>query len=165
MKSLLLLVLLLICSTINQSPVEETIAYSQSTISGVPGNEGGGPSPNAVPTTYFIYVVVKKGTKVSLTGVCVQGKSYDGTLKRVQTPVKIENDANVPTGGKDILVKKTPDDVYQVELRQAKICDCKDYGKNKLAQRDGVVVRLKSDESSWYGCIEKITPLRPAYAM
>jgi hypothetical protein len=148
-----------------QSPIKETVAYSRSTIGGVPVNQSAGSSPNPLPVTYLIYIVVKKGTPVVVSGVCVQGRSYNATLKRVETPVEIESDVAVPTDKKDILVGKTSDDAYQVEVGQAKAADCKEYGKDKLAQQGGVVVYLKSDETRWYGQTERIVPLRPGYAM
>ena len=162
----ILLVLTMATSCAAQSPVKETLAYRRETVRGAPGSgSGAASSQNPFPTSYFIYVVIKKGTAVSLAGVCVHRKFYDATWNRVESPVLIEHDVSVPTGEKDTLVKKTSDDVYQVELGQQKSPECKEQGKEKLAQRNEVVVFLKSGRSIWYGVVEKIVPLHPAAAM
>lgn len=162
----LFFLLLLTTSVMAQSPVKETIAYSRQTIPGIPGNDSGARAPqNPFPTSYFIYVVVKRGAVISTTGVLLQGKRYDATLKRVDSPVLIEHDVSVPTGKRDTLVKKTPDDVYHVELEEPRSPDGEEHAEDSLARRFEVVVCLKSRQSSWYGLVRKIVPLRSAAAM
>jgi len=160
------LLLVLTTSLMAQSPVKETLAYSRKTIPGTPGNNSGTQSSqNPFPVSYFIYVVVKKGVVISVTGVCLKGKRYDATWKKVDSPVLIEQDVGVPTGEKDTLVKETSDDVYQVELEKPKHPDGKDCTGDTLAQRHEVVVCLKSGGATWYGLATKIVPLHPAAAM
>jgi hypothetical protein len=160
------LLLVLTTSLMAQSPVGETLAYSRKTIPGTPGNNSGTQSSqNPFPASYFIYVVVKNGVVISVTGVCVQGKRYDATWKKVDSPVLIEQDVSVPTGKKDTLVKETSDDVYQIGLEEPKRADGKDCIRDKLAQRYEVVVCLKSGGATWYGLATKIVPLHPATAM
>lgn len=161
----LLFALGMVTSCAAQSPVKETLAYSRETIPGIPGKSGATSSQNPISTSFFIYVVIKKGATVSLAGVCVNGKSYLATWKRVESPVLIEHDASVPTGQKDTLVKKTSDDVYQLELGQQKSAECNAQGEENLAQRNDVVVFLKSGQSSWHGLADKLVPLHPAAAM
>jgi hypothetical protein len=153
-------------SLMAQSPVRETLAYSRKTIPGIPGNDSGAlPSQDPFPTSYFIYVVVKRGTVISVSGVCLQGKRYDATLHSVDAPVLSEHDVSVPTGKKDTLVQQTSDDVYRVEIGDRKgPCD-KNRSEGKLARRYEVVVCLKSGGSSWYGLVTRIVPLLPAAAM
>jgi len=163
MKSIGLLFLLVFAtSVIAQSPVKETLAYSRDTIPGIPGVS---PSQNPFPTSYYIYVVIKKGAPILATGACVRGKSYAATLKSVGSPVLIERDPGVPTGEKEILVKRTPDDVYQVELGEPRGSVCKESAEEKVAQPSEVEVFLKSGEAKWCGRAEKIVPLHPAHAM
>ena len=159
MKYLPVFLLVAIATSSCESPVKETLAYSRKTISGIPG----GPGQNPLPTSYLIYVVVKKGTTVSATGAYVQGKPYGATLKRVDSPVLVEHDVNVPTATKDTLVKKTSDDVYEVDLAEGAAASCGE-GADKLTQQHEVVVCLKSGSSSWYGLAAKIVPLQPVAA-
>lgn len=161
----LFLILAVATDTTAQSPVLKTLAYSRDTIRGTPESEmGTGSSQTPFPASYFIYVVVEKGTVVSVTGVCVKGKAYAATWKRVESPVMIEHDASVPTGKKDTLVEKTADDVYQVELGPMKAAGCKDNCDDQVAQRNQVVVFLKSGQAGWRGLAERIIPLQPAAA-
>lgn len=147
-----------------QSPVKTTLAYSRSTTPGAPPNQAES-SQNPFPTTYFIYVVLEKGTPISATGACVQGKRYAATLKKVDSPVVMEHDPNVRSDQKDVLVEKTMDDVYQVEVQESKSPDDKECAADKLAQENPVVVYLKSGRSACYGVAKKIVPLRPVAAM
>jgi hypothetical protein len=133
-----------------QSPVIQTVAYSRATISGIPGNQ------TPFPPTYFIYVVIKKGIPVSATGMCLRGSRYPATLRQVRSPVVIDHDVSVPTGKKDTLVKRTTNDVYQVEIGAP---------QGPCTQRHEVVVCLKSAGFRWYGMATKILPLAAAAAM
>lgn len=156
-----LIILALMVSAMAQTPVKATLAYSRSTIPGAPPNQAES-SQNPFPMTYFIYVVVEKGTPISATGVCVQQKRYAAALKKVDSPVVVEHDPNVRSDQKDVLVEKTADDVYQVELQEGKSPDC---AEDKLARENPVVVYLKSGHSTCYGVAKKIVPLRPVAAM
>ncbi len=148
-----------------QSPVKATFAYSRATVSGIPpAGRGAASAPSPFPATYFIYVVVKKGTEVSANTACVEGKLYAATLKKVAAPVIVEHDVAVPTGQKDTLVQPTPDDVYQVELQQRASRPCDLHAQDKLALSHGVVVRLQAGGSAWCAAARKIVPLPPAAA-
>ncbi|SRR6266576_1987984 len=157
MKRIYLISLLVLpTSVMAQSPVRETVAYSRKTNSGIPGN-------NPFPTSYYIYVVIQRGVAISLRGVCLQGTRYGASLRRVAAPVVIERDVGVPTGKKDTLVEKTPDDVYEVAITQPEGSCGKD--EEDLARRHEVVVCLASGASRWYGLVTKIVSLPPAAAM
>lgn len=163
MKFFLILVFLALgTAMLGESPVKATLAYSRETIPGTPtGNSG--QVQNPFPTSYLIYVVVQKGTPVSATGACVQQKCYKTTLSKVGSPVTIDQDPNVPTGKKDVLVQKTEDDVYKVELQgphDTGSQDCK-----KLASDNAVTIFLESGGTKWRAVAKKIVPLRPAAAM
>jgi hypothetical protein len=142
--------LLVQTSLMAQSPVKQTVAYSRATISGIPGNQ------TPFPPAYFIYVVINKGTPISATSICLRGTRYPATLRRVSSPIVVDHDVSVPTGKKDTLVKRTPDDVYQVDVGAA---------EGSCTQRHEVVVCLASAGSRWYGKATKIQPLKPAAAM
>jgi len=153
MKAWLLLALLALQVTLSaQSPVRKTLAYSRATLSGIPGE-----SPH--PPAYFIYVVVQRGTALSPIGVCVLGTRHDAVLRKVASPVVTEHDPNVRTGKRDTLVGKTSDDVYQVDVGEPKGPCGTDHPAGELAQRNEVVVCLKSSGSTWYGLASKIVPL------
>jgi hypothetical protein len=158
--------LLLTTNLMAQSPVKETFAYSRKTIPGPRGNDAGPMSTQSpFPTAYFIYVVAERGSVISVAGVFVQGKLYDASLKKVESPVVIDQDVSVPTGKKDTLVKKTPDDVYRIELEGPKVTSDKDLAVDNLAQQNQVVVCVKSGKANWYGVVKRIVPLHPAAAM
>lgn len=163
--------LALATSVMAQSPVKETLAYSRETIPGIPpGGPGapsgpGGAAPNPFPTTYFIYVVIERGTSVVATHACVLGKWYAAALKRVESPVMIERDPGLSTGEKETLVKRTSDDVYRVELQKPSAGACQHQSEEKKTHLREVMVYLQSGESKWLGRAEKIVSLRPARAM
>lgn len=146
-----------------QSPVKETLAYSRETIPGIP--PGGPRAQNPFPTTYYIFVVIQKGTPIRVTAACIRENRYAATLKKLESPVQVERDAGLPTGEKDTLVKKTSDDVYQVELGEPQASACKDHAAEKRSRRSEVAVFLESGEAKWCARAEKIVPLRPAHAM
>ena len=157
----LFLLLATATSLLAQSPVKETLAYSRSTLPGIPGAAA---SQNPLPTSYFIYVVVQKGAAVSIRGVCLKGEWRPGTGKRVASPVQVDRDVSVPTGQKETLVKATSDDVYQVELRGPNGRPCGARARAAWAEGNDVVVCLESGGSRWYGLASKIVPLHPAAA-
>ena len=167
MKWVYLLVLLVLSTyVVAQSPVKATFAYSRTTVPGIPpANRGAAAAQTPFPATYLIYIVVKKGAELFVAAVCVQGKRYPGTLTRVESPVVVEHDLSVRTGRKDVLVPETTDDVYQVELQQTAGQPCDLQTPDKLAEKHGVVLRLKAGQSTWYALSEKIVPLAPAAAM
>jgi hypothetical protein len=151
-----LCLLLLPAGVMAQSPVRQAFAYSRTTVAGIPGHA-------ALPTSYYIYVVVKRGAAVTLRAVCLRGSRYAATLRRVDAPVSVDHDVGVPTGKRDTLVAKTSDDVYQVDLTEP-TGSC---GKVQadLARHHEVVVCLTSGAAMWYGLVAKIVPLSPAAAM
>jgi hypothetical protein len=159
-----LIFLALMVGTMAQTPVKATLAYSRSTTPGAPSNQVES-SQNPFPTIYLVYVVVDKGAPISAIGVCVQQKRYEATLKKVDSPVVAEHDPNVRSDQKDVLVEKTTDDVYQVELQEGKSPAGTDCAVDKLARENPVVVYLKSGHSTCYGVAKKIVQLRPVAAM
>src|SRR5437867_9911774 len=95
MKFLSLLFLLAATRAIARPPMVETVAYSRSITPGIPpGNADGRSATNPFPVKYFIYVIVKKGTPVSIAGVCLKGQSYSAKLEQVQSPVVVPHDVN-----------------------------------------------------------------------
>ena len=118
MKSLSLLFLIAVidCS-VAQTPNVQAVAYSRSTTPGIPTGLGG-PAINSLPVRYYIYVAVEKGTPVSVSSVCLKGQSYSASLNKVTSPVVVPHDPNASTEVKDILVPKTQDEVYQVNVQE-----------------------------------------------
>lgn len=153
-----LFVLALTSLCFGQSPMKGTVAYSREAIPGIPGKLA-----SHLPTSYLIYVTVGKGTSVSATCLYIQGRAYSSSLKRVESPVQVARDVNVPTTQKDTLVKETPDDVYQVEVGDRASGECGSRAR-KLAKQNAVVVRVESGGSSWYGVAAKVVSLEPAAA-
>jgi len=164
-RALFLLFTAIPCALYAQSPVIQTLAYSRQMIPGIPPGPGGASAThNPLPTSYFLFVVVKKGTSVSTTGACVQGKWHTATLKRVAAPVEVDEDPGVPTGKKRTLVEKTADDVYRIELQDAQDEACGQHVRGALPQGHDVVVSLQSGGAQWLAAAKAIVALRPAAA-
>ena len=165
MKFLSLLFLFAATRAIAQPPMVEAVAYSRATTPGIPpGNTDALSANNPFPVKYFIYVIVKKGTPVSIAGVCLKGQSYSAKLERVPSPVVVPHDVNVPTDLEDTLVRKTQDDVYQISLQEQRGAACENRPAD-LAQNHEVVVCLRSGKSLVYGVAKTIVALSPAAAM
>lgn len=148
--------LLLPACAMAQSPVTQALAYSRSTSAGIPGHD-------ALPTSYYIYVVVRRGIAITLRGVCLRGERHAAALRRVDAPVMVEHDVGVPTGRRDTLVGKTSEDVYQVDVGEPSgSCG---GGAAQLARDHEVVVCVTSGGATWYGLVAKIVPLSPGAAM
>ncbi len=164
-------IILVVLATINafapaQLPMISTYAYSRHTIPGIPECSRAEGSPKtALPTSYFIYVVVKKGTPLSVRGAWVKGRCYSATLQRVASPVLIEHDTAVPTGRTDMLVRKTSDDVYRVVLAAEESCKGGDEAASELKRHNEVVVSLNAGQSRRYGTARTVRALQPAAAM
>jgi len=149
-----------------QLPVISTYAYSRHTIPGIPeASRAERPPGAALPVSYFIYVVVKKGTPLSVRRAWVKGRCYSATLQRVTSPVLIEHDAAVPTGRTDTLVPKTSDDVYRVVLAAEESCKGDGDAANELRRHNEVVVSLEAGRSRRYGTARTVRALQPAAAM
>ena len=90
-----LLLLFLPTRGMTQSPVKQTLAYSRATTSGIPGRDTGGASTGTpFPPTYFIYVVITKDIPVVASRACVLGTSYATTLRRVSSPVVVDQNVS-----------------------------------------------------------------------
>ncbi len=163
MKFLPLLFLIAIADcSVAQTPQVQAVAYSRSTIPGIPTGPGG-PAINSLPVRYYIYVTVKKGTPVSVSSVCLKGQSYAASLKKVTSPVVVPHDPNVPTEAKDMLVPKSQDEVYQVNVQEQTGPACKDRAQ-RLARDNEVVVTLKFSGRTLYAPAKTIVALAAAAA-
>lgn len=167
MKSLFLLAFLAATPALMaQSPILQTIAYSRDTTSGIPARDKSAAAQRPpLKTDYFIYVVVKKGLRLSSTGACVRGRFFSVILHKVDAPVRVDHDASVPTGVKDTLVGPTSDDVYHLELTPQQNSDCPAHDGPALNESHAVVISLNSGQSVFYGVADKIVALRPAAGM
>jgi hypothetical protein len=148
-----------------QPPTMEVMAYSRTTTPGIPPEKSEAPpANNPFPVKYFIYVIVKKGMPVADAAVCLKGQSYSAKLERVSSPVVVPHDPNVPTDRQDTLVRKTQDDVYQLELQEQGGLACENRPA-ALVHDHEVVVSLKAGKSVVYGAAKTIAALAPAAAM
>jgi hypothetical protein len=146
--------------------VEETIAYSRDTTPGIPPGEGVAASPDKpLLTTYFIYLVVAKGTVPSVSGVWLKAKHYAVTLRKVTPPVMVEHDPAVPTGEKDTLVPATSSDVYQLLPGDERPWSPKGDDERQLTRANELVVFLRDGGSVRYCTVRSIKRLRPAAGM
>jgi len=163
MKVLSLLFLIAVTDySVAQTPKVQAVAYSRSTTPGIPTGPGG-PADNPLPVRYYIYVTVEKGTPVSVSSVCLKWQSYAASLKKVTSPVVVPHDPNVPTEAKDMLVPKSQDEVYQVNVQEQTGPACKDRAQ-RLARDNEVVVTLKFSGRTLYAPAKTIVALAAAAA-
>jgi len=163
MKFLSLLFLIAVTDwSVGQAPMVQAVAYSRSTTPGIPPSPGG-LADNPLPVRYYIYVTVEKGTSVSVSSVCLKWQSYAASLKKVTSPVIVPHDPNAPTEAKDMLVPKTQDEVYQVNVQEQTGLACEDRAQ-LLARDNEVVVALKSGGTTLYAPAKTIVALAAAAA-
>ena len=156
-------------SAMAQSPVIAAYGYSRATLPGIPGeaeNQRGTQVQTPFPPTYYLYVELKKGTRVSASCWAWLGENHHScTLKKVRTPVLVESDPVVATGKKDTLVPKTANDVYRVILGEVKGRAASNSEASELIRNNEAVIALIVDKSSAYATIKSLTALKPAAAM
>jgi hypothetical protein len=161
--SLVLAVMAVAPHQVPPCPVEHAIAYNRETTPGTPPDDRsavGGRQP--ISTSYFIYLVAGKGCPPIVTGVWVKGEFHGATVHRVVSPVRVANDAAVPTGESIVLVPKTSSDVYEVRLGdEARRTPASDE-ERRLAREDELVVVLQANGSARYCTVKTITRLPPA---
>jgi hypothetical protein len=146
-------------SAMAQSSVE-MYGFSRATLPGIPGPQ----AQSVFPPTYYLYVEVKRGSRVSAEWVWVRGHYYDCSLKKVSTPVLVESDPGVPTEKKEILVPKTSGDVYSVVLGNAKVRTVSRDKEKELIADNEAVIALLVNQSAVYAAVQTIKALRPAAA-
>jgi len=147
-------------------PVEATIAYSRDTTPGIPQGPGVTGSPGeAVLTTYFIYVVVGKGTVPSVSGLWLKGAYYAARLEKVRSPVLVEHDTAVRTGEKDTLVPATSSDVYQLHPGEKHAWSPSSEGETQLTRNNELVVFVDAGGSRGACPVPTIKRLLPAAGM
>jgi hypothetical protein len=143
-------------------PVENTIAYSRDTTSGIPPGARIGDVPQPpVSTAYFIYLVVKKDTRPNVKCIWLKGKHYAVTLQKVESPVLVEREPAVPTGEKHVLVPATSSDVYELQLGNESDCCPNNNDEKRLTQNNELVVFLRVGRSTRYCPVETLTRLPP----
>lgn len=152
-----------------QPPVVKAYAYSQKTISGireeiVNDDEGVKQRESPFPTTYFLYAEVKKGTKLSVTGVWIENKYYSSALKKVKTPVLLENES-VPLKEKDTLLKRTSNDVFALTLNEEKKWESPNADIKKLTENNKAIFFLKYNNTLVNVPVKNIKELQPKAAM
>jgi hypothetical protein len=103
-----------------QSRVISGYAFSRNVTPGIPGAGSDNPdsshpqNKNPFPTTYYLYVEVVKGSRLSTNMVWLEGKYYAASIQKVQSPVRIEENFTGGSDKKEILVPKTTHDVYRI---------------------------------------------------
>jgi hypothetical protein len=140
-------------------PSVTTFGYSRATLPGIPGV-----AKDIFPPTYYLYVEVAPGTRVSAEWAWVQGKYYDCRLMKVNAPVQVERDPGVPTETKETLVPQTSNDVYSVSLVNVRTRTPSTGQERELTRNNDAVVALMINGSRVYAAVRSIKALRPAAA-
>jgi hypothetical protein len=139
--------------------------YSRATLPGIPGDQKGVQGKDMFPLKYYLYVVVKPGSRVSAEWAWIRGNYYDCSLKKISTPVLVESDPGVPTDKKETLVPQTSNDVYSVILGDVKTRTPSNGQERELTSNHEGVIGLVIDKLSAYAAVQSIKALRPAAAM
>ena len=155
-------------SLMAQSSIVKIYAYSRRTISGIREEvvSKGDSSQQRVspfPVDYFLYVSVGKGSPVSINGVWLGDQFYKASLRKVKTPVVIENNSVVKQ--KETLVPKTSNDVYAVTLKESGSPASFSAAEKELTQDNEAVFFFISQKKPCTKAVKKITPLTPISAM
>ena len=147
-------------------PVERMIAYSRDTTPGIPsGNGTSAPHGRRIHTSYFIYLVVGRGTVPSVSGVWLRGTYYAATLERVTPPVVVARDTAVPTGEKDTLVPATSSDVYRLHTGEAHDWSPENGDETELTRSNELVVFVETSGETAYCPVRTIKRLFPSAGM
>lgn len=150
-------------SACGQSTEIKIHAYSRVTLPGIPPD--GDQQNNIFPKTYFIYAEVKKGTKVSVEGYSIDGKYYSAKgFEKVSSPIFITDPA-VITDKMDTLVKKTPNDVYQLIPGKEISRVPADEAEKKSVTENQFVLIIKVNGKLQFVSSSKIKELSPAAMM
>ena len=119
MKKLLTLVLYFVVNAaFTQQKKDKLYVYTQNIYGGVSGYKadslGNTTRLNSGPsTTYFIYLEVPPQKELQVTELCINGKSYQFSLKEIQTPITRKR--QLPGDIKsDTLVNATNQKVYRI---------------------------------------------------
>jgi hypothetical protein len=144
--------------------------YSRETLPGIPSGPaakgpGGAAGQSVFPIQYFLFVQVKRGSQVAADWVWVRGSYYACTLTKVTSPVTVAVDPNVPTNQQEILVPKSKDDVYRIDLgNMTTRAPSSEEGK-RLVSNNQAVIALSVNKLKAYAALQSIRALRPAAAM
>ena len=123
MKKILMQNIVLLFSTglLAQEGVIKLYAYSRNTIPGIrqevlnDSDTASQKRESPFDVAFFLYAEVKKGTKLSVSGVWIRGKYYTATAKKVSTPVLTPANKVAVMKQKDVLVNKTLNDVFAIQ--------------------------------------------------
>jgi hypothetical protein len=141
-----------------RSPLIQLVAFRRPVLSGIPQGPTGAPSPNVLSPEYFIYLVSKEPVPLSTVDACIAGNRYSATLNPITSPVEIDRDPAVPTRNRLVLVPKTKNYVYQVQLEQQHTNHCVSNPTKS------VIVQIRNASIAW--CIAApLKELNPKSAM
>ena len=173
MKKLILAALLLLpaLASFAQAACFKAYAYSQATIPGIrqevvddshPGERPSSP----FPVQYYIYAEMPPACKISLTGVWIKGTYYEAALKKVKTPVLLE-DPSVPLEDKDkkVLVKKTKNTVYSLILQNEREMPSDLRAEKALMDANEAILFFSRSGKAMNIAVKTITVLQPIHAM
>jgi hypothetical protein len=173
MKTLILAALLLLpgLNAIAQAACFKAYAYSQATIPGIreevvdDSHPGDRPS-RPFPVQYYIYAEIPTACKVSLRGVWINGTYYKAALKKVKTPVLLE-DPSVPLEdkAKKVLVKKTKNPVYRLILQGDGKMPSNLKAEKAIMDANQVILFFNRSGKAMNVAVKTITVLEPIHAM
>jgi len=150
-----------------EPPSLAAFGYFRQILPGIPAAPGpaAGNQRPGLPPEYFLYVEVAPGGRASVDWAAIRGEYYSASLRRVNTPVLIDEDAAVPTGKKETLVPNSRNDVYQVVLGDKRAGNPRDEKAAALVRRNDFAARITTDDTHAYAVVKTLTALRPKAGM
>jgi len=153
-----------------QTPQIRVYAYSREITPGIipdPGNDSIKKMPPVqLPKVYHIYAEIKKGYRVHINTAFIDGQYYHVSMQKVKTPViKDRYEGMMNSDQKDLLVKRTANDVYEIKLGNT--CLAFTGKKNADTMRTGKAVMLIADykKTTSYPGLPEIKMLSPVQGM
>jgi len=166
----LLLIFLLGCSALQaQSQQVKLYAYSRVTTPGIipdPNNDRAKQNTIELPKAYYIYAEVKKGARIKVAAAFIDGRYYAVSARKVKTPViKDRYEGVMNSDQKDILVKKTSNDVYEIIPGD----ECSNFKDKKTAEAmrktNAVMLVMNYNQTKLYPALPVIKTLTPVQGM
>jgi len=170
MKYTLLIIFSFVYSALTvQAQQVKLYAYSRATTPGIipdPNNDRTKQNTVELPKTYFIYAEVKKGAKIKVSAAYIDGRYYNVSTKKVKTPViKDRYEGVMNSDQKNILVKKTSNDVYQVIPGD----ECSNFKDKQTAdsmrKTNTVMLVMSYNQTKLYPALPVIKTLAPVQGM
>jgi hypothetical protein len=168
MEKTLLFILLLTCIEesifAQKCSVKKGYAYERTTLSGTPPRKVLDESGNQVErpvkqkSSYFIYMEVKKHSKVQPVRMWIDGKGFTVTSEEINSPVIINYE--LPRTAPDTLIQQNSHRIIKIQPT-ADLTDLPDAKLTRKINSARVVIEYTRNSKTYYHLIKEIQKLPP----